>query len=157
MLCCKMIAAVGWWKTGLAALVVLAMGPAAQAQLIKKPSDLDPFNKNSGIRQGGRDVDRERIRQTESALGGRFEVTVRNPGKNSVYYKFNGEEQIALSGGMQRTHRGVGTPEIRFDRGLKDGSYFAYTLSSGKSYSFRWQDMNLPEVGRARVLNLHRD
>jgi hypothetical protein len=120
-------------------------------------SRLDPFNKNSDVRRLGRDVDRERREQMESVAGGRFEVTIRNPGRGSVYYSLNGKEQIVLLGGMKRTHSGVGKVEIRFDRGLGNNSVFAYNLSSGQSYSFKWVDTEYPEWGRVRMLNLYKD
>jgi hypothetical protein len=105
----------------------------------------------------GREIDRERVQRTESIAGGRFEVTIRNPGKNPVFYSLNGQEQIALLGGMKCTHSGVGKAEIRFDRGLGDGSYFDYNLPSGQSYSFKWIHTDYPEWGRVRMLNLYKD
>ena len=52
--------------------------------------DLDPTNKNSGVRQAGRDVDRKRRRAIEGAQGGRYTVTLNNPTGFSVGYTFNG-------------------------------------------------------------------
>ena len=146
----KALMVVGLTAVGLA-------GTAGGAMAQWNPSKIDPFNKNSDVRRLGRDVDRERLKRMESVAGGRFEVTLRNPGKNPVYYSVNGEKQIALLGGMKRTHRGVGTAEVRFDRGLGDGSVFDYTLGSGKTYVFKWETTDYPEVGRVQMLNLFKD
>jgi hypothetical protein len=53
---------------GLLVLAALALATNAQAQLIKNWKDLDVNNKNSGIRQGGRDLDKS-IPRFNSTMG----------------------------------------------------------------------------------------
>lgn len=119
--------------------------------------ELDPTNKNSEVSKDLKHAEEVVNKQIDSAFGGRFTVTIRNPTSKVVFYTFNGEKQIGLPADYQRTHRGVGKAEIRFDRGLGDDSVFDYNLSSGKTYHFRWIMTDLPEVGKVSMLNLYGD
>ncbi|MBI3462636.1 MAG: hypothetical protein HY000_06180 [Planctomycetes bacterium] len=82
-------------------------------------------------------------------------VTLQNPTRNPIYYTLNGERQIGILPRQQVTLRGVGYADIKFDRGLGDGSIYAYRLASGKTYVFGWKEIDLPEIGTANVLNLY--
>jgi hypothetical protein len=141
----------------LAVLCVVSLtAVAASAGGLNIPS-FDPPNLGQ-VFQHAEDVIHK---QAEGALGGRFSVTIRNPTNNPVFYSFNGEEQIALMPHFERTHSGVGNAEIRFDSGKGDGSFYEYSLPSGKSYSFKWgpgqKSDVFGDVSTVQTLNLFSD
>lgn len=118
--------------------------------------DLDPTNKNSGLRESAARIDEVRRRQMESMAGGRFTITLRNPTRGPVFYKLNGETKIGLLAGQQVTHRGVGKAEIEFGSG--NGGIRSYALSSGRSYKFAWvYHRPLGAEGGQHLLNLFND
>lgn len=125
----------------------MALPTVTRADFLPGLKDFDPFNKNGQV---GKKLD--------SAMGGRFTVTLRNPTKSYLVYTFNGERQIALPPGYKRTHTGVGNAEIRFDVGAGDGTFQAYNLGSGQSYHFRWKYVPpLDWSGGGDRLDLYRD
>lgn len=117
--------------------------------------DLDPTNKNSGIRKTGREVDQARIMGVESAIhGGNFSVTLCNPNKGEIYYLINNQKQIALLPNSQIKVTGAGKCNIRFQSG--SGGEYSYDLGSGKSYTFRWKEVTTHN-GKEWNLNLYGD
>ncbi len=119
--------------------------------------DLDPTNKNSGAGKAARKADDIRRKQTDSVMGGRYEVTLRNPTNGPVFYNFNGEVQIGLLANQKRIHRGTGNPEIEFGSGY-DGGIRSYRLYSGLTYEFGWksyQALDWQPAGNA--LDLYND
>jgi hypothetical protein len=71
--------------------ITLGIGAgSAHAQLIKDLSDLDPFNKNSGIRQGGRDLDNARLDQMSRTPRAGRDYT-------KLYFKNNTDRRIYLA------------------------------------------------------------
>lgn len=143
-----------------AALATLAGPASARAQVggirlprVDRPSDLDPFNRNSGVRQGARELDRQRLNAIE---GTPYTFTIHNPNRSPVHFRINGMPYLVM-GNQAITIRGRGTPEITFDIGGGDGTYQKYNLASGRSYAFRWKTRDVPEVGRMNLLDLYTD
>lgn len=136
-----MKATVNFWLVAVALGILAAFPAAAPAQFWKNTpvdpntwKDVDPTNKNSSVSKA-----------LDSARGGRYEVTLRNPTKNPIFYQINGQEQVGLPAGYKVTLRGVGTAQIKFDIGAGDGTYRSYNLRSGRSYYFDYR--NSPAVG----------
>jgi hypothetical protein len=137
------------------ALVVTGFGIASSADAGWGIKDLDPFNKNSGVRKSGRKFDKNRLKVTDRALrGGRYTVKLVNRTRNVVFYNLNGRNQIGLFPGRAVTVRGTGKLTIKFTLGLRDRSTFTYNLRSGKTYSFVRQNKTYPKSGRVNILNL---
>jgi hypothetical protein len=141
-----------------AALVVLAAASTSRAQFggiriprIDRPSDLDPFNRNSGIREGAHELDNQRLNAIQ---GTPYVFTIRNPNPHAVNFRVNGMPFLVM-GNQAITIRGRGTPEITFDIGGGDGTYQKYNLLSGRTYEFLWRLRNVPEVGRMNLLDLY--
>jgi hypothetical protein len=122
----------------MAVMAVLVLSGIVQAQIpgIKNtPLDtdtwknVDPTNKNGSA---GKMVD--------SAMGGRYEVTLVNRTTNPIAYSVNGQSQIALLPGYRITHRGtvVGKAQVKFDIGAGDGTFRNYNVSSGNTYHFKY-------------------
>jgi hypothetical protein len=119
--------------------------------------DLDPFNKNSGSGKTLKKADDIRLKKTDGVMGGRYEVTIRNPTKGPVFYTFNGEVQIGLLAHQKRTHRGTGKPEIEFSSGY-DGGVRSYRLDSGRTYQFGWKSYKALDWQPAgNALDLYKD
>jgi len=142
------------WTAGiLAVFAILAAGSTARAQWISRPSDLDPFNRNSSVSRSARDLDQQRISAVE---GTPYTFTLRNPNVNGIHFTINRKPYLVM--GHQRiTIKGRGTPEIRFPYGAGSDSFRSYTLRSGRTYVFRWQPASLgaPYDGVRSLLNLY--
>jgi len=120
-------------------------------------SDLDPFNKNSGINKTAAQVDQQRIHAMEGVAGGRYTVTLRNPTRRPINYAINGQEQIAILAGRAVRLSGLGTATISFDAGTNDGSRFTFDLPGGNTYHFEWRHDGFSESGPIDQLHLFKD
>lgn len=142
-----------WVTAVLSTLALLTGSSATQAQWIKKPSDLDPFNGNGSVNKTMKEVDRKRLDAVE---GTPYSFTIHNPNAKGIHFRINDMPFLVL-GGQGITIRGRGTPKVTFDYGLGNGSYRSYTLFSGRSYVFRWKPASLaaPNDGVKSLLDLH--
>lgn len=143
--------------TVVASIVLSIAASTAMAQFggFGRPADLDPFNRNSGIRREARNLDELRRNEME---GTRYEVTIRNPNAKGIHFKINGKPFLIM-GKKRTTISGRGTPEITFDYGLGNGSLKSYKLHSGNTYVFRWSRASLgaPHDGIDSTLDLYND
>jgi len=141
----------------LAATEQIPVDHPAPSAFFKMAGDSRGFGIND-FKRVASEVDRKRLKTTETVVhGGRYTVTLKNPGKSAIVFAFNGELQIALMAGQQRTYTGTGTANIRFGSGSQGGER-EYKLDSGRSYVFRWKRYDaIGAEGAGSSLDLYRD
>lgn len=138
------------WNTiskGTIATVALILGVsslAAPAMAGWGLSDLDPTNKNSGIRQTGRDIDPTNPNgRLGRDLHAKFSVCNKTNGKVSYAV---GNRSSSLNKGQCHNWTTTGQALINFDRGFASGYQGkSYTLNDGKYY---FTNVNWKQTGK---------
>jgi hypothetical protein len=121
-----------------AAMEQIPLDHPAPSAFLKMAGESRGFGIND-FKKAASELDRKRVKISETVVhGGRYTVTLKNPGKTPIVFHINGRLQIALLGGKQQTYTGTGTATILFSTGSQGGER-EYKLNSGWSYVFRWK------------------